>query len=474
MKNTTWLSAMILGTTSVCLAGGPPSSDFDDGTLQGWTPQAPYDGQLIWVDAGNPGGAMQAIDEASGGLLLARAPEAYSGDFTIFSSITWDEFLPAGAFFSTTRIVLEGPDGTRWQSPAIGIEEQVWRAREQSFEPAGWTLLAGAASYASVRGNVVAMYVNMEASGIGDEGRVDNIALQVGPCPADLNDSGAVDAGDLAVLLAAWGPGGGVAADLNFDGVVNAGDLATLLAAWGDCDGGAVCGNGICEPGEDETNCPADCAIIDPPANDLCADAIAIGIGSTDYTTIGALTDGADHSDEGCQFDGQTYQDVWFDFTAPASGLLTVSTCNDANYDTDLVVYAGCDCKSLTFLGCSDDGCGLFSQLTVNVTEGECYKIRVGGWNPGSAGDGRVTLTLGAPVCDNGVCEPGENAENCPGDCPGTSTCGAGAGSCGEANGTPGCDDVACCETVCGFDPFCCDTAWDELCVDVAAKNCDG
>lgn len=54
------------------------------------------------------------------------------------------------------------------------------------------------------------------------------------PCPADLDGNGAVDAGDLATLLGAWGGTGG-AADLDGNGSVDAGDLATLLGAWGPC-----------------------------------------------------------------------------------------------------------------------------------------------------------------------------------------------------------------------------------------------
>jgi hypothetical protein len=37
--------------------------------------------------------------------------------------------------------------------------------------------------------------------------------------------------------------------------------------------------------------------------------------------------------------------------------------------------------------------------------------------------------------------------------------------------GTPGCSDQACCELVCGLDPFCCDVAWDTICVGEAAAN---
>jgi hypothetical protein len=58
---------------------------------------------------------------------------------------------------------------------------------------------------------------------------------------------------------------------------------------------------------------------------------------------------------------------------------------------------------------------------------------------------------------------------NCGGGgCPGE------GGDCFIANGTPGCDDVECCEAVCAADPFCCDTAWDQLCADQAFALCGG
>jgi len=61
---------------------------------------------------------------------------------------------------------------------------------------------------------------------------------------------------------------------------------------------------------------------------------------------------------------------------------------------------------------------------------------------------------------------------DCSGACP--VTCGPGAGDCCISNGTPGCDDATCCESVCAADPFCCDSTWDQLCADQAAvdPNC--
>lgn len=46
--------------------------------------------------------------------------------------------------------------------------------------------------------------------------------------------------------------------------------------------------------------------------------------------------------------------------------------------------------------------------------------------------------------------------------------CGPGAGPCCDDHGTPGCSMLTCCEAVCALDPFCCDIAWDKLCVDGA------
>ncbi|MCZ6655210.1 MAG: dockerin type I domain-containing protein [Planctomycetota bacterium] len=129
-------------------------------------------------------------------------------------------------------------------------------------------------------------------------------------------------------------------------------------------------------------------------ANDLCANASPIGDGSTAYSTVGANTDGPAHGE--CEFDGQTYNDIWYEYQATCTGELTVSTCNQASYDTDLVVYNGCDCSNLDLLGCNDDGsgcAGFTSEVAVPVFQNNCYLVRVGGWNSGDEGTGTVTLT---------------------------------------------------------------------------------
>lgn len=48
------------------------------------------------------------------------------------------------------------------------------------------------------------------------------------------------------------------------------------------------------------------------------------------------------------------------------------------------------------------------------------------------------------------------------------------AGDCLAARETPSCDDSTCCDLVCDADPFCCNDAWDEICVGQAFAGCTG
>ena len=136
-----------------------------------------------------------------------------------------------------------------------------------------------------------------------------------------------------------------------------------------------------------------DCAPPEGPENDDCVDRLPIFNGETAFDTSNASTDGPAHPE--CQFDGQTYHDIWYNYNSTFNGDLTVSTCNRADYDTDLVVYDGCDCGALNLLACNDDfgGCaGFTSEVTVTVIAGNCYKIRVGGFQDGDEGTGLLNI----------------------------------------------------------------------------------
>jgi len=65
---------------------------------------------------------------------------------------------------------------------------------------------------------------------------LDDIAIAIAVCAADVNDDGSVSVTDLLELLAAWGPcPPPCPADLDGDGDVTVADLLALLAAWGAC-----------------------------------------------------------------------------------------------------------------------------------------------------------------------------------------------------------------------------------------------
>ena len=52
--------------------------------------------------------------------------------------------------------------------------------------------------------------------------------------------------------------------------------------------------------------------------------------------------------------------------------------------------------------------------------------------------------------------------------------CGPGNGDCcaPNGNGTPGCDDQECCDTICADVPFCCEIAWNSVCAELALAFC--
>ena len=78
----------------------------------------------------------------------------------------------------------------------------------------------------------------------------------------------------------------------------------------------------------------------------------------------------------------------------------------------------------------------------------------------------------GSVPCGDGTCGGTETCETCPADCGVCSGACPGSGNCCSENGSPGCTNSSCCDTVCAEDPFCCDTEWDSICADEAAILC--
>ncbi|MCH2133653.1 MAG: hypothetical protein MK116_07875 [Phycisphaerales bacterium] len=260
---------------------------------------------------------------------------------------------------------------------------------------------------------------------------------RTGSCTvSDVTGDGLIDVSDVLTIIGDWG------------NPYDVGDLLSALERWGDRCAGACCYGGTCAyidsdqcddlggtwngPGSSCTtvSCPqlgaccwddgsceytlsdnclnnggsfrgagTNCLIVDcsePGYNDECNDAWPIGDGQTLFTTYDATDSSDGYNDNQCpgSYLGQMHADVWFIYEATCTGVLTVSTCDIVNFDTDLVVYQG-DCFNLDQVSCNgdSDNCADFtSYLQFSVVAGQDYLIRVGGWEPGNVGNGSLLI----------------------------------------------------------------------------------
>ncbi|MBT4584731.1 MAG: hypothetical protein HOC93_06585 [Phycisphaerae bacterium] len=149
----------------------------------------------------------------------------------------------------------------------------------------------------------------------------------------------------------------------------------------------------------------------EPLGNDECSTAIAVIDGTHSLTTVGASHSGDSYNEDQCSgtYLGEMTADVWFSYTACGSGSMTVSTCDIVDFDTDIVVYEG-NCGNKTQIACNGDGdgCGGYSSITTfNVSQGNDYLIRVGGWGSSSEGSGQLSVDGPGEPCDTTPC-PGD------------------------------------------------------------------
>jgi hypothetical protein len=146
--------------------------------------------------------------------------------------------------------------------------------------------------------------------------------------------------------------------------------------------------------------------VADLALNDDCASATPAADGSLLFSTDNATTDGPAHPGSGCDQAGTATltNDVWFDYPASCSGVLSVSTCNTADFDTRIAVYDTCACpvSDAVLLTCNDNDAacsGLTSEAVVDgVVEGACYKIRVGATG-NQTGSGTLRILCAPDQC---------------------------------------------------------------------------
>ena len=141
------------------------------------------------------------------------------------------------------------------------------------------------------------------------------------------------------------------------------------------------------------------------PNDDCATPTVVAGAGPFAFDTTGATT--SPQQSGGCG--NAATLDLWYSWTAPASGACTMSLCGSAGALTDSViaVYAGGGCPvSGTELACNDDFCGPYlSQVTFPATAGSSYLLQIGGYN-GNHGDGLFTMSVNATLANDGCATP--------------------------------------------------------------------
>ena len=227
-----------------------------------------------------------------------------------------------------------------------------------------------------------------------------------------ITDTAGGDDGTLTdwAVLASGTVGAAGSTDCNGNSIPDECELADGSAT--DCDGNGTLDSCDITAGASDCNsnglpdsCDLDAAPIIGGA-DNCGDSETVGEGSHYYDLAGSTLDGPNDCDSNVQ------NDVWFKYTASASGTATIGTCaqSGGNSDSVLVVYSGTACPTAgdACLASSDDACGasgFMSTVDVTVTGGESYYVQVAGWN-GSEGDGTLDISLassGAGGADNCV-----------------------------------------------------------------------
>jgi hypothetical protein len=236
-------------------------------------------------------------------------------------------------------------------------------------------------------------------------------------CPADIFPSGGngvVNIDDLLTVINNWGATGANPADITGNNIVDIDDLLAVINGWGPCPGVT----GACCTGIDCTQLTAaECAAIKGSVlgenvpcgantcdmNDSCSGAIDItasingspiqGDNSTATPPFGGGDPELPAGSPSCHFDNfpeAAHSTVWYTFTAPVNGSVTISTCgsNLPFSDSTIGLYAGV-CGKLDEIGCDEDNCEdppappWYSTLIAGgLAPGENYYICV--MNPGN------------------------------------------------------------------------------------------
>jgi hypothetical protein len=98
-------------------------------------------------------------------------------------------------------------------------------------------------------------------------------------------------------------------------------------------------------------------------------------------TTVGENTNATRELGEPDHWIGTGDRSVWWSWTAPSSGDVSITTSN-SSFDTLLGVYTGTSVSNLTLVAHNDDATGIWPRSGVQfaAVAGTVYQIAVDGW----------------------------------------------------------------------------------------------
>ncbi|MFT5152101.1 MAG: hypothetical protein ACI841_002092, partial [Planctomycetota bacterium] len=158
-----------------------------------------------------------------------------------------------------------------------------------------------------------------------------------------------------------------------------------------------------------------------PPANNDCSTPTGINAqGSFAFDTFNATTGTEGQNESNCYKFGTSAvnNDVWYDWTADATGIATVTMClSGVVSDTKIAAYPGGGCPADgTSLNCNDDTCGLQSEITFPVAAGASYMLQIGHFSAATEDTGSFDISIaGSPGIGTNYCTAAANSVNAGG-----------------------------------------------------------
>ncbi|MBI5387937.1 MAG: S8 family serine peptidase [Verrucomicrobia bacterium] len=150
----------------------------------------------------------------------------------------------------------------------------------------------------------------------------------------------------------------------------------------------------VSAPGKQTATNSATIQILQPPANDRFASRAAL-TGTTATTTasnVGATKETGEPAHAG----NAGGRSVWWTWTAPADGAVTIGTMG-SDFDTLLGVYTGAAVSALSVVAANDNqGFLPFSSVSFTATAGTPYQIAVDGFG-GASGSIQLNLKMSVP-----------------------------------------------------------------------------